>query len=438
VTTGRAGSTRESQGLEKLRDANHERDEPAEFMRQASALLASSLNFENTLTSIADLVVSAIADLCVFELLEEGQLRRVAVVHRDPEKAALAQELQERVPASLLERQTGRLRSDEPAPQLFRYVTNKLIDRVIEDGAFGQIIKNFGVSSAATVPLAARGRTIGQITVAFDDSGRHYARSDIHILQELAHRVGIAIENARLYRDAQLARAELIRANHAKDEFLGIVSHELRTPLTTILGSARLLSRRKGRLSETEKAKLTENIEAEAERMAKLVEDLLLLARLDVQQELTKDVVELAPLVEKLSASLKATRSLLVHGEVAGRTVLAEPLFLEQILRNLVENADKYGAGNEPIELTFEDAEAEVQFRVLDRGPGVEPDELPLLFDSFYRSANTSHLPGKGLGLAICRRLVEVQGGAIWARLRTGGGLEVGFSLPTQREASQP
>jgi K+-sensing histidine kinase KdpD len=112
-------------------------------------------------------------------------------------------------------------------------------------------------------------------------------------------------------------------------------------------------------------------------------------------------------------------------------------LFLEQILRNLVENADKYTAGDEAIQLMVEDASDEVQLRVLDRGPGVDPDELPLLFDSFYRSANTAHLPGKGLGLAICRRLVEAQRGRIWASLRPGGGLEVGFSLPTQGEARQ-
>lgn len=110
----------------------------------------------------------------------------------------------------------------------------------------------------------------------------------------------------------------------------------------------------------------------------------------------------------------------------------ANETYLEQVIANLLENADKYSPPEQVVDLTVERQGDRVVFRVLDRGPGVAPEELSLIFDSFYRSERTSQLPGKGLGLAICKRLVEVQGGNIWARSRLGGGLEVGFSLPLE------
>jgi signal transduction histidine kinase len=110
---------------------------------------------------------------------------------------------------------------------------------------------------------------------------------------------------------------------------------------------------------------------------------------------------------------------------------MAEETFAEVILANLIGNADKYSSPGDPIDVTLVDSGNEVEFHVSDRGPGVEPAELGLLFDSFYRSKRTAELPGKGLGLSICKRLVEAQGGRIWAELRRGGGLEVTFTLPS-------
>jgi K+-sensing histidine kinase KdpD len=115
--------------------------------------------------------------------------------------------------------------------------------------------------------------------------------------------------------------------------------------------------------------------------------------------------------------------------------VMAEPTYVRQVLHNLITNADKYSPSGLPIDVEGQANGDDVEVRVLDRGPGVAPEEIEQIFGSFYRSEKTARSAGgKGLGLTVCRRLVEAMGGSVWARPRDGGGLEVGFSLPLAQE----
>jgi two-component system sensor histidine kinase KdpD len=114
---------------------------------------------------------------------------------------------------------------------------------------------------------------------------------------------------------------------------------------------------------------------------------------------------------------------------------LAEPTYIRQVLHNLITNADKYSPSGLPIDVEAHADDDDVRVCVLDRGPGVPPDEIDQIFGSFYRSERTARTAtGKGLGLTVCKRLVEAMGGVVWARPRDGGGLEVGFSLPLSKE----
>jgi signal transduction histidine kinase len=254
----------------------------------------------------------------------------------------------------------------------------------------------------------------------------------------LARRASIVLENARLFSEAHEVQDQLRKANAAKDEFLALISHELRTPITTIFGGARLLHSRRRALPEESTDEMIASIEDEAERLYRLVEDLLAIARADLATEVKREELPLAASVEQVVKQFSArhpARPIDVQTAADPPVVLAEATYVQQVLNNFISNADKYAEPGLPIDIQIEAEGGEGIVRVLDRGPGVPEDEMDRIFDSFYRSQRTSRqASGKGLGLTVCKRLVEAMSGRIWARPREGGGLEVGFALPLADE----
>jgi signal transduction histidine kinase len=250
----------------------------------------------------------------------------------------------------------------------------------------------------------------------------------------LARRAGVLLDNARLYSEAQEVQEQLRAMNQAKTEFIGVMSHELRTPITTIYGGARLLHNRRKSLPEESTDEMIASIEEEAERLYRLVEDLLALARSELGDEINTAPLQLARVVDRVVkqfATYRPARPIEVRIAPSATVVQAETTYLFQVLHNLVTNADKYSDSGLPIEIEAQGEGNEVIVRVLDRGPGVDESEIDQIFDSFYRSERTAkRASGKGLGLTVCRRLIEAMSGHIWAAPRAGGGLEVAFSLP--------
>jgi K+-sensing histidine kinase KdpD len=176
------------------------------------------------------------------------------------------------------------------------------------------------------------------------------------------------------------------------------------------------------------------SIEEEAERLYRLVEDLLALARSELGDEISTAPLQLASVVDRVVkqfATYRPARPIEVRIASSAAVVQAETTYLFQVLHNLVTNADKYSDAGLPIEIEAQGDGNEVTVRVLDRGPGVDESEIDQIFESFYRSERTAkRASGKGLGLTVCRRLIEAMSGRIWATPRPGGGLEVAFSLP--------
>jgi signal transduction histidine kinase len=227
--------------------------------------------------------------------------------------------------------------------------------------------------------------------------------------------------------------AELREVNRRKDELLALVSHELRTPTTTIYGATRLLMSRAGTLAPEDEREIISSIASEADRLRNLIEDLLALGRseLNIAVPLSRvDLQEVISATVRSFAKFAPARKIEVELGPGAQFVVAEVSYVQQVLQNLLSNANKYSPANTPILVTVSPEDSEVHISVSDEGPGVAEDELAYIFDSFFRSQTAKGMAqGKGLGLTVCKRLVEAQGGRIWASNRSAGGLEVIFTL---------
>ena len=247
----------------------------------------------------------------------------------------------------------------------------------------------------------------------------------------------VDVTERRHAEEALAATAEaLAMSSAARDDFLGLVSHELRTPVTTIYGNARLLLQRLDRLPNVE-IEMVGDIAADAERLLAIVENLLLLSRLQagVSPELEPQL--LGHVVEREIATFRQRHpNRVVSFAAPGRHVVVEAdrAYITLLIQNLLSNADKYG-GTGRVEVILEDDATEARVIVLDRGLGIEgisPDDL---FTPFYRAKEAQKIAGGiGLGLPVCRRIAEAMGGRVWASPRKGGGSEFGFALPVSQE----
>lgn len=226
-----------------------------------------------------------------------------------------------------------------------------------------------------------------------------------------------------------------------RETFIGVLSHELRTPVTTIFGGARVLARDESGLDEATRREILVDVAEEAERLKRLVEDVVALSRFgESDADLGREPVLLQRVVPTVVAS-EEERWPGVDFQISIPpglpTVFADPTYLEQVIRNLLANAAKYGGQGASVEVVVEaDHEAEeVSVCVRDDGPGIESAEADRLFDLFYRSPNTaSATTGAGIGLFVCARLVRAMGGRVWARALPAGGAEFGFALRVMHE----
>jgi signal transduction histidine kinase len=242
----------------------------------------------------------------------------------------------------------------------------------------------------------------------------------------------------RLYETANATADRLAKANEVKDEFLGLVSHELRTPLTVILGNAELMHNR--RLGPDDQAVAADHIWSEAHRLNRLINNLLSVAQLGADGMSQLQPLSLWSTVDRVIGQHLGTfpeREIMVTRAGRERQCMGLEVLVEQVLANLLSNAEKYSPGPEPIEVRMSDEQGWSVISVLDRGIGLNPDEVNRAFEVFYRSDRASAVgPGLGLGLTVCKRLVEAQNGRIWARSRPEGGSEFCFMLRLAPDAA--
>ncbi len=281
------------------------------------------------------------------------------------------------------------------------------------------------------VPIVRGGRGIGLLEIDSTEPSA-FDHADLELLTTVVQALAGQIALAGHY-------AEERRATALREAFIGVISHELRTPITTIYGLTKMLRQRINQLDPEVRDQAIGDVEAEADRLYRLVEDLLVLSRAERGRVEIADEPLLIDKVLRHAVAAEAarwpTRRFELDADAGLPLVLGEATYLEQVTRNLLANAAKYSPSGSTIRVTLRREEREVVARVLDEGMGIGSGDEERLFELFYRSANASRqAAGAGIGLFVCRQLVEAMGGRIWALGRPEGGAEFAFALPVHDE----
>ena len=364
------------------------------FLDIATKLLSSSLDYRGTLEQLARTAVPDLADACIVDLVEHGKLERLAAVHAPGARLELAEEASTREV----------MRTGQPSLAAGR--------------------------SRIAAPLVARGQTFGAIHLVMTE-GRRYTSAELEIAAELGERAGVAVDNARLYRDAQ-------DAVRVRDDVLAIVSHDLRNPLGAIDLAATLLHRLHG--ADTRDRKHIETIRRSAGRMEHLIDDLLDMASINAGR------LSIKPL--HVDAGVVLGEAIDLHEPLAnerGITILREcdvdgvPLYADrdrllQVFGNVLGNAIKFcNPGDVVMVRAVRDGDR-VRFSLADTGPGIARTELPHLFEPYW-SGRSGKKTGTGLGLFIAKGIVEAHGGTIEVASEEGKGATFAITLPVAAES---
>jgi len=392
------------------------------FLSEASAVLASSLDYQTTLERVAQLTVPELADWCTVHMIEEdGAIEQIAVAHIDPAKLESAYQIRDKYPLNPDDPRAAAYTLRTGQSDLLPDIPDELLVQAARDSEHLEILRQVGFKSVMTVPLRTQARILGVISFVSAESERQYSSADLQLAEELARRASLAIDNARLYRVAQRDRAKAEAANRIKDEFLAVLSHELRSPLNPILGWTKLL--RTGRLDGTKTQQALETIERNAKLQAQLIEDLLDVSRI-LQGKMTLNIapVNLTATIEaaletvRLAAEAKHIQIQTTFNPIS-RTVSGDTNRLQQVVWNLLSNAVKFTPSGGRIEVRLTQVGTYAQIQVKDTGKGINPDFLPYVFDYFRQEDGTTtrQFGGLGLGLAIVRHFTELHGGTVQA-----------------------
>jgi signal transduction histidine kinase/CheY-like chemotaxis protein len=321
-------------------------------------------------------------------------------------------------------------------------------------------VEQIGRQSASYlgVPIPSGGEMVGVISVQSTEQEGRFTEADQRLLSTIASAVGVAFHNARLFEEARAARAAAEEADSAKSAFLSTVSHELRTPLTSVLGFAKIIRRRllerlfpmiaesDPRVAQS-KRQVLENLDvvvSEGERLTKLIDDVLDLAKIEagkftwnMASVSVKEVIERA--VAATSSLIEAKR-LRVESSIDSSLpeITGDHDRLIQVVINLISNAVKFTSGG-AIRCSAHCRENEILVSVKDSGIGIAPADQPKVFEKFKQVGDTltDKPKGTGLGLPICKEIIEHHGGRIWVESALGEGSTFFFTLPITDQAQQ-
>lgn len=462
------------------------------FLTKASTLFSASLDYKQTLTTIAGMVVPTVADWCTIDLLDEnGVLQQVAVAHKDPDKAKWARELREIQGPPDMNAPSGVpkvIRTGKP--EFYPYITNELLVAVAKDKQELEVLRSLGFSSAIIAPLKVGSRVIGTISLIATESRVHYDKTDLELAQGLANRAAFAVYKAELFQSArqeieerkrlqkQLASynvnlekrvvtrtqqlettnkgleeeitkrqqveqelqeygKNLARSNQELQDFAYVASHDLQEPLRKIQAFGDILE---NEFSEElgEGAEYLARMRDAAARMSILIEDLLAFSRITTKAR-PKTAVNLPAVVRDVLGDLES-RIETTGGKVEVGTlptVMADPTHMRQLFQNLIGNALKFHRPDIlPVVKVYSAAKKETDgmhtIYIEDNGIGFEEKYLDRIFSVFQRLHGKDTYEGTGIGLAVCRKIAERYGGTITATSKKNKGSTFIFKLPIE------
>jgi PAS domain S-box-containing protein len=412
-------------------------EERQRFLATASAALAASLDYEAAVQELVDLIVPAIADACVVDVVEpDGAIRSLAVA-AGPETRAVLDELRARYPASI-DRPAGVARVIATGqPSFWPVIDDERRRAIARDDEHYRLLVALGTCSNITVALRARGEILGALTLKRIASAVPYGTADLVFAEELARRAALGLDNARLLREARTAV-------HLRDDFLSSASHDLKNPLTTIQGRVQLLRRKVERGDGIDGESATRGlneIAAAANKLQGIIDELQDVSSLQIGRPLAlqRRPTDLVALVRQEIEHGQRTTSvhrLRLESGLPSLVVQVDPVRLHRVLDNLLTNAIKYSpAGGEiVVALGTETGPAGDFWAVLgvrDEGIGIPAVDVPHLFERFFRGSNVSgQIAGTGIGLTGSRQIVQQHGGTISVESREGLGSTFTVRLP--------
>lgn len=462
------------------------------FLANLSKELSASLEYETMLKKITELCVPVMADWCSVDLYdEEHGFEQVSVAHIDPKKVSVAKDYRAHNPVTM-DAPTGLpIVIKTGKTEFYPRITNEMLEQFIPEKDKLAFMKSLSLCSIIIAPLSINKRVVGGISFVSSDSGHYYTESDLQMAEELAARISLAMTNSKLYVDSmndlknrkelerelrlekqklesrvkertlqlqltneglreeiikrqaaeqelQAYSEELTRSNKELEDFAYVASHDLQEPLRKIQAFGNLLdSEYREQLGEAG-ADYLERMRAAALRMSTLIQDLLAFSRVATRQN-PKIAVKLDKIAAEVLADLES-RVEEVHGTVTLKPlprISADPTHMRQLFQNLLSNALKFHKPGVPpsVEVWSEKpSDGMVDIYVRDNGIGFDEKYLDRIFSVFQRLHDRNTYEGTGIGLAVCRKIVEQYGGTITAESEKNKGAMFHIRLPQVEE----